>query len=65
MFKKAASLTRPTPARQDAPFHGRPQRVRGAKNNERDARTKLGEKHVSARLGWAGEKGAIFQHPVE
>jgi hypothetical protein len=26
MFKKAVVLTRPTPARRDAPFRGRPQR---------------------------------------
>jgi hypothetical protein len=26
MFKKADVLTRPTPARQDAPFHGRSER---------------------------------------
>jgi hypothetical protein len=24
---------------------------------------KLGKSHVSALLGWAGEKGALFQHP--
>jgi hypothetical protein len=49
MFKKVAVLTRPTPARQDAPFRGRGRsEVYGVKNNEvRDATAK--ERHVFAR----------------
>jgi hypothetical protein len=49
MFKKAPVLTRPTPARQDAPLRGRGRsHVHGARNNAvRDATKK--ERHVCAR----------------
>ncbi|WHZ26392.1 MAG: hypothetical protein OJF51_001187 [Nitrospira sp.] len=49
MFKKAAVLTRPAPARQDAPLRkqGRSE-VRDAKNNEAHGAMKK-ERHVCAR----------------
>ena len=63
MLKKVADLTRPTPARQDAPFHrqGR-SKVRDAKNNEAHgamnkehyvcARRRVGESAVSRERRW-------------
>src|ERR1043166_2287303 len=29
-----------------------------------DARTQSGKRRVSARWGWSGEKGGLFQHPA-
>jgi hypothetical protein len=50
MFKKAVLLTRPTPARRDAPFRGRGRSERGAEAYSfryveamSDARTKLAD----------------------
>jgi len=49
MFKKARHLTRPTPARQDAPFHGqgrRPfvaRRVHGVREHDKEPRTPLAD----------------------
>jgi len=57
----AKVLTRPTPARQDAPRgQGRSERSGEAYASRveplSDARTMLGERRVLARRGWAGEK---------
>jgi hypothetical protein len=49
MLKKVSNLTRPTPARQDAPFHGQGRsEVRDAKNNEAHGAMNK-ERHVCAR----------------
>jgi hypothetical protein len=60
MFKKADGLTRPAPARQDAPFRGRGRsEVRDAKNNERHVcgRARVGERPVSLR------RSVYYLHP--
>jgi len=70
MLKKARLLTRPTPARQDAPCpkqgHGFEADLRFTFHALRftvlgnDARTPPGKRRVSTRRGWAGEKSDFF-----
>jgi hypothetical protein len=60
MLNKARLLTRPTPARRDAPFRWQGcSEVRDAKNNERHVcgRARVGERPVS----WA--RRILFQPP--
>ena len=66
MYKKACHLTRPTPPRQDAPFHGqarRPfvaRRVHGVREHDKGPTCLRGA--APAEAGNAA--GRLFQHPA-
>ena len=67
MLKKARLLTRPIPARRDAPFRGQGRSERrGDLHSVRyveplsEARTAHGNKRVSTPWGWVGQKCDFF-----